>query len=97
MAVRNEEIKEESDMSRMSDLAIDIEDMLLNGKTVEETAKALGIPTSWVTPIQEMIEEESHRIDRYQAEMDGDWDTAMASAGYGTDEDYGYYGEEAPF
>ena len=27
-------------------------------------------------------------------DMDGDFDSAMASAGYGTDEDYGYYGEE---
>jgi len=33
--------------------------------------------------------------------MDGDWDSAMASAGFGTDEDYGifddyndFYGEE---
>jgi hypothetical protein len=26
--------------------------------------------------------------------MDGDHDSAMASAGFGTDEDYGYYGDE---
>lgn len=25
-------------------------------------------------------------------DMDGDFDSGMASAGYGTDEDYGYYG-----
>lgn len=25
--------------------------------------------------------------------MDGDFDSAMTSAGYGTDEDYGYYGD----
>ena len=25
--------------------------------------------------------------------MDGDFDSGMASAGYGTDEDYGYYGD----
>lgn len=25
--------------------------------------------------------------------MDGDFNSAMASAGFGTDEDYGYYGE----
>ena len=25
--------------------------------------------------------------------MDGDFDSAMASAGFGTDEDYGYYGD----
>ena len=26
----------------------------------------------------------------YDDSMDGDWDSAMASAGYGTDEDYGF-------
>jgi hypothetical protein len=26
----------------------------------------------------------------YEDTMDGDWDSAMASAGYGTDEDYGF-------
>ena len=31
--------------------------------------------------------------DDYDDSMDGDFDSAMASAGYGTDEDYGYYGE----
>ena len=30
----------------------------------------------------------------YDNSMDGDFDSAMASAGYGTDEDYGYYGDE---
>ncbi|MAV94654.1 MAG: hypothetical protein CMA31_03075 [Euryarchaeota archaeon] len=33
--------------------------------------------------------------DDYDDSMDGDHDSAMASAGFGTDEDYGYYGEEA--
>ena len=32
--------------------------------------------------------------DDYEDGMDGDFDSAMASAGYGTDEDYGYYGDE---
>jgi len=32
--------------------------------------------------------------DDYDDSMDGDHDSAMASAGMGTDEDYGYYGEE---
>ena len=32
--------------------------------------------------------------DRDPDDMDGDFDSAMASAGYGTDEDYGYYGDE---
>ena len=32
--------------------------------------------------------------DRFDESMDGDFDSAMASAGFGTDEDYGYYGGE---
>jgi hypothetical protein len=30
----------------------------------------------------------------YDDDMDGDWDSGMTSAGWGTDEDYGYYGED---
>lgn len=30
----------------------------------------------------------------YDESMDGDHETGLASAGYGTDEDYGYYGGE---
>lgn len=30
----------------------------------------------------------------YDESMDGDFDSGMASAGFGTDEDYGYYGDE---
>jgi hypothetical protein len=32
--------------------------------------------------------------DYYDDSMDGDHDSAMESAGWGTDEDYGYYGED---
>jgi hypothetical protein len=31
--------------------------------------------------------------DYYDDSMDGDHDSAMTSAGWGTDEDYGYFGE----
>jgi hypothetical protein len=34
--------------------------------------------------------------DLYDDSMDGDHDSAMESAGWGTDEDYGYYGEDTP-
>jgi hypothetical protein len=30
----------------------------------------------------------------YDDPMDGDFDSGMASAGHGTDEDYGYYGDD---
>ena len=32
--------------------------------------------------------------DEEDESMDGDFDSAMASAGFGTDEDYGYFGDE---
>jgi hypothetical protein len=30
---------------------------------------------------------------QYNESLDGDFDSGMASAGFGTDEDYGYFGE----
>ena len=41
----------------------------------------------------EMIED-FREDDYYDDSMDGDFDTAMRDAGFGTDEDYGYYGED---
>jgi len=38
----------------------------------------------------DLLEDEDSDFDD---SMDGDFDSAMASAGYGTDEDYGYYGD----
>ena len=32
--------------------------------------------------------------DDYDDSMDGDWDSGMRDSGWGTDEDYGYYGED---
>ena len=32
--------------------------------------------------------------DDYDDSMDGDFDSAMRDAGWGTDEDYGYYGQD---
>jgi hypothetical protein len=31
---------------------------------------------------------------QYNEPMDGDFDSGMASAGFGTDEDYGYFGDD---
>lgn len=38
--------------------------------------------------------EDDDRDDDYDDSMDGDWDSGMASAGFGTDEDYGHYGDD---
>ena len=49
------------------------------------------------------IDDESHDSDDanyddhddfFDESMDGDHDSAMESAGWGTDEDYGYFGED---
>jgi hypothetical protein len=35
--------------------------------------------------------------DSFDDSMDGDAESALASAGWGTDEDYGYYGEDLDY
>jgi hypothetical protein len=45
-------------------------------------------------------EDNSGEIDWYDEgddSMDGDHESALASAGWGTDEDYGYYGEDVDY
>lgn len=44
--------------------------------------------------LQEEIDrlQEAGEVDEYDESMDGDFDSAMASAGFGTEEDYGYSG-----
>lgn len=36
----------------------------------------------------------TEEMDPYYEDMDGDHESALASAGFGTDEDYGYYGDD---
>lgn len=43
---------------------------------------------------EDEIEEDDAWDDSYDDSMDGDFDSAMRDAGWGTDEDYGYYGED---
>jgi len=45
----------------------------------------------------EYLDSTDRRLEMYEDyddSMDGDFDSGMASAGFGTDEDYGYYGED---
>ena len=45
----------------------------------------------------EPLDDDVEIVDWYDDEddsMDGDHDSAMTSAGWGTDEDYGYYGDD---
>ena len=60
--------------------------------TWAQIAEKFNIPVWDVELIfEEMMDQ---MAETYNESMDGDFDSAMASAGYGTDEDYGYYGDE---
>lgn len=73
-------------MSKMADLALDIEEALCAGYEIGDIAIRFGVTVRDVLFIEETMVDDS-----YDDSMDGDFDSAMASAGYGTDEDYGCY------
>ena len=75
-------------MSKMSELAMEIEEFYSQGYNEFTIATMLSIPVELVDGFFANFSD----ID-YNDSMDGDFDSAMASAGYGTDEDYGSYGE----
>ena len=75
-------------MSKMAELAIEIEQLYLEGYNEFTIATMLNIPVKLVDNfVASFMDVE------YNESMDGDFDSAMASAGMGTDEDYGSYGE----
>jgi hypothetical protein len=74
----------------MSDLHLQIADLLDEGYKATTVAAMLEISLDLVHDVMVMVEEGQD----YDDSMDGDFDSGMASAGYGTDEDYGYYGDE---
>jgi len=75
-------------MSKMSELAMEIEQLYLQGYNEFTIATMLNIPVELVDNfVASFMDLE------YNENMDGDFDSAMASAGMGTDEDYGSYGE----
>ncbi len=76
-------------MSRMGDLLISIQEDLYTGRlSFAEIAAKHEIPLDWVDAAA------SEMSDQYDESMDGDFDSAMASAGYGTDEDYGCFSSD---
>ena len=75
-------------MSKMSELAMEVEEMYNQGYNPYTISTILNVPIELVDNfVASFMEVE------YNESMDGDFDSAMASAGYGTDEDYGSYGE----
>ena len=75
-------------MSKMAELAMEIEQLYLQGYNEFTIATMLNIPVELVDNfVASFMDVE------YNESIDGDFDSAMASAGMGTDEDYGSYGE----
>jgi hypothetical protein len=75
-------------MSKMSELAMEIRELHSQGFNEFTISTMLNIPVELVDNFVASFMEVS-----YNDSMDGDFDSAMASAGHGTDEDYGYYGD----
>ena len=78
-------------MGKFKDMLMDVCELWEQGMTAEEIALALDLPERQV---REVISEQYGMDQEYDESMDGDFDSAMASAGYGTDEDYGDYGSD---
>lgn len=76
-------------MGYFSNLHQSIIELHEDGLSLDEIAIRLKVDLGSVAEVIKDYEE-----DNYDDSMDGDWDSAMASAGFGTDEDYGYYGDE---
>ena len=84
-------------MSKMSDLHLSVVEELNRGQlSYYEIAYKLDIPVAWVEVVSEEVHSTLNTLnaifDIDQDFMDGDATSALASAGFGTDEDYGYYG-----
>jgi hypothetical protein len=52
-----------------------------------------GLPENELDEMRDQMNDEEGYDDDYDDSMDGDHDSAMTSCGWGTDEDYGYFGE----
>ncbi len=79
-------------MGQFNDVVFDIQAELRTGElSFAEIAERYNVTPATVEDIlQDMIEQEAAE---YYPDHEDDGD-ALASAGWGTDEDYGYYGEE---
>lgn len=81
-------------MSAFKDMIIDIQEDLQHGQlSFQKIADVYGIP---VADVELIAKEMMIQFDdsTYDDSMDGDFDSAMTSAGFGTDEDYGYFGDD---
>lgn len=68
----------------MSSLHIEIVEQLEQGFNPEYIAQTLDVPVNWVYTVLSSLQYDQD----YDDSMDGDHATALASVGWGTDEDY---------
>lgn len=71
-------------------MLIDIQDAIATGESFEVIARQFDVPVKWVLDAADMLD----GYNGYDDSMDGDAASALASAGLGTDEDYGYFGDD---
>jgi len=70
-------------MSKIGNLMIDLQDEIERGElTFRQIAAKYEVPLSWVD------EAAAELAEQYNDEMDGDAASALASCGWGVDEDY---------
>ena len=78
-------------MSKMSELNIQILELYDEGYGLGEIAHMVNCPLYLVDQVVNEYLDECHE---YDDSMDGDEASALASAGWGTDEDYGHFGDD---
>ena len=75
------------------DIVSKVQDQISAGDyTFAEIAEMFNMTISDVEAIFEDFMDQM--ADYYEDSMDGDFDSGMASAGFGTDESYGYFGDD---
>ena len=81
-------------MSKMGTLAMEIQEMVESGLDADVVAMLLNVPEDMVLDVMDTMGLVEPDMDGYDDSMDGDDASGLASAGWGTDEDYGYIGCE---
>ncbi len=78
-------------MSKMGALVLEMQEAIANEVlSFEQIARMFDVPVSWVLEAAKMMDDyEQYCQEAVDDTMDGDHATALASAGFGTDEDYG--------
>jgi hypothetical protein len=86
-------LREDKKMGFMSEVDIEVQEMVEKGATFAQIKNAF--PMLREDEIDEYLANQDHLDDDdFDDSMDGDHESALASAGFGMDESYGYYGEE---